>query len=107
MHYQIIVPGRFDPQDGETHDNVASLFRALQHAEYDAEIMAVDMAEFWRDGATSARKVTAELVREGYDGGYLERECEVVVKLLGAPPLTRDEHLANLGDADWHNREVA
>lgn len=64
-------------------------------------------AKAWHDGTVSARDVTEDVVREGYDGGYLERDCDAVVKLLGPPPLTRDEHLCNLGDADWHSRGAA
>lgn len=107
MHYQIIEPNGFHPLDGETYPSVVAVFRGLQHADYDAKVMAIDLAEFWRDGSTTVRDVTADMVREGYDGGYLERECAVVCNLLGAPPLTRDEHLANLGDADWHSGEAA
>jgi hypothetical protein len=107
MHYQIIEPNGCHPKDGETYDNIIAVFRSLGSADYDAKVLAFDFSDLWYDGTLTARDVTDDVVREGYDGGYLERDCDAVIKLLGPPPLTRDEHLANLGDADWHSGSAA
>ena len=107
MHYQIIEPNGFHPQDGETYPSVVALFRGLQHADYDAKVMAIDLAEFWRDGCVTARDVTADMVREGYDGGYLDRDCAVVRSLLGAPPMTVREFRATRADTARHSGEAA
>ncbi len=66
--YAIIEDGQ--PVDGEFMDK-GTLFRTLIHADYDARIMALDLAEFISDGATSARDVTEDMTVEWWDHGGL------------------------------------
>lgn len=101
MHYQIIDPGRFDPQDGETHDyQSGSFWRALEFANHDARVMAIDFVEFWRDGATTARDVTEDVVRDGVENGFLPRDCAIAEAIMGeAEKPTLAEQLA-------YNREM-
>ena len=100
MHYQIIEPGRFDPQDGETHDNLVNVWWALKDATHDCKVFAVDMAEAWRDGATSFRDVTEALVTEGVENDFIPRDSAIAEHWLGeAEQPTFAEMLA-------HDREM-
>lgn len=100
MHYQIIEPGRFDPQDGETHGDIVALWNALKYSTHDAKVFAVDMAEAWRDGATSFRDVTEALVTEGVENDFIPRDSAIAEHWLGeAEQPTFAEMLA-------HDREM-
>lgn len=96
--YAIVEDGHL--MDGETHDR-ASLFRALPYAGASAKVMAIDLAEFIRDGATTVRDVTEDMVQAAYDAGHLTREDALVWALLDLPE-TADEAAGNAADAAWH-----
>lgn len=62
--------------DGEIYHSKASLFRALGSASHSAKVFEFDIAEACRDGATSFRDVTEDMVHEAYRNGDIDAETQ-------------------------------
>lgn len=65
--YQIIEPyrdGTLQPMDGETFHTKVALFKSLPYADFDAMVIAIDLAECLADGSTPCRNVTEDVTVE-------------------------------------------
>ena len=114
MHYAILDPIRrphshadWGWYDGAICDRALIKRLISEHTDDQSEIVEFDLADLFKGGLMMSRVVTKELVLEAYEDGNMSRDAEIVRRFLGPAPLTRDEHLANLGDADWHSGEAA
>lgn len=80
----MIIEAMNDPMDGEIYDK-SDLFDALLYADAAAEIVSFDLAECLRDGTTSMRCVTEDMVTEWWsaDGSRDVWERVVAGKSIG------------------------
>lgn len=65
--YQIIEQHRshgLQPMDGDMFHTKAALFASLPFADYDAMVIAIDLAECLADGSTPCRNVTEDVTLE-------------------------------------------
>ena len=65
--YQIIEThrdGTLQPMDGETYHTKTKLFSSLPYADYDATVIAIDLAELREGGTTPCRDVTEDVTLE-------------------------------------------
>ena len=67
--YQIIETyrdGTLQPMDGETYHTKTKLFSSLPYADYDATVIAIDLAELREGGTTPCRDVTEDVTVEAW-----------------------------------------
>ena len=65
------------PMDGEFYHDKNALLRALNYAEKTDRVAEFDLGEFIRDGATSFRDVTEEMVWEGLQSHVINLDAEI------------------------------
>ncbi len=74
--YMIVEPhrtGSLQPMDGEFMPRELML-RNLKHADEFARVFAFDLSEAMRDGSTSMRDVTEDVVRDACASGDLDED---------------------------------
>lgn len=65
--YQIIElyrDGSLQPMDGDIYHTKTKLFSSLPYADYDATVIAIDLAELREGGTTPCRDVTEDVTLE-------------------------------------------
>lgn len=93
--------------DGEVYHTKEALFRAIGFADHSAKVFEFDIAEAFRDGATSFLDVTEDMVHEAYRNGDIDAETQShgIAGMFIDFPMSADEAARTRADA-WHDEMV-
>lgn len=112
MHYAIIIRHHLRDEwcffDGEIRDRDGIKRLLDKHTPYDAEVVEFSIEDLMSPVlATNLRRVTEDVVREAFEAGELDWDCDITERFCGSRPMTIREFRANRADASRHSGEAA
>ena len=112
MHYAIIIRNHRRDEwcffDGEIRDRDGIKRLLGKHTPYDAEVVEFSMEDLMGTGLKAGmRRVTEDVVREAFDAGELDWDCDITERFCGSRPMTIREFRATRADTARHSGEAA